>query len=41
MIQIIGCWYLRTKIIQSETPFDQQENFYENVDEIFVAPVQN
>ena len=38
MIQIIGCWYIRTKIIQSETPFDQQENFYENVDEIFVAP---
>ena len=38
MIQIIVCWCIRTKIIQSEIPFDQQKNFNENVDEIFVAP---
>ena len=38
MIQIIGCMCIRTKIIQSEIPFDQQEHFYENVDEIFVDP---
>ena len=38
MIQITGCWCIRTKIIPSEIPFDEQENFYENIDEIFVAP---
>ena len=38
MIKIIGCWCIRTKVIQSKIPFDQQENFYENVPEIFVAP---
>ena len=38
MIKIIGHWRIRTKIIQSKIPFDQQENFYENVPEIFVAP---
>ena len=25
MIQIIGCWCIKTKGIQSEIPFDQQE----------------
>ena len=34
MIQIIGCWFIKTKNI----PFDQQENFYGNVYQIFVGP---
>ena len=28
----------KAKMIQSEIPFDQQETFFANVDEIFIAP---
>ena len=28
----------KAKMIQSEIPFDQQETFFTNVEEIFVAP---
>ena len=38
MIQIIACWCIRIKIIDSGISFSEQENFHESFNEIYVAP---
>ena len=38
MIQLSGCWCIRRKIIEPGISISAQENFHENVNEIYVAP---
>ena len=38
MIQLVACWCIRRKIIESGISCSEQENFHENFNEIYVAP---